>query len=332
MKKYLFLVILAITTMASRCGDDKEGTTEKICEGEKDIKRYSLKIYIPENVLEEGKPVPTNIKELCLPICENLENIALNANDNEGNSSPLLIRMDNGYSESIATTDMGKMTDKKKIKPIYNHIRNFLNDEYKISKKVSEKFAPISPSKLDSLLNSFGTNNITLIYSEKTETGVYGNYKIVNSIDSLRYCIGQALKENPNKTVNVLYKVDVLTKDTQPSKPSESVPPVAETPPVKKKSERGEDLPPPPVDLGKWVTDKTRQTVCENDILFGFQVHTKTGKSRRVKFGTCGDKKVKYEGVVENNKSALDYAKGLPSIQVKPGDIESKNTTTKKQN
>ena len=252
MKRYIVLVLLALVTMSGTCVGDKEDTQQELCEGEKDIKPYSLRIYVPEKVLESDKPIPANIKDICLPICKNLEGAAFNANDAESGSSPMLVRMDNGYSESIATTEKGAMNNKKSIKPIYNRIRNYLSEDYKATKKMSTGFATINQLKTDSLLAVLGKTQIMVIYAENTENSVYKDIKVVSSIDSLRYFIGQSLNEHPNKTVNVFYKVNLTFEETASVKKDDTPPPVlVKSAPVEKQ------LPKNPLQTvrlqGKWI-------------------------------------------------------------------------------
>lgn len=149
------------------------------------VKYYSLNIYVPEQVLEAGKPLPEDIKELCSPIVINKE--PFSPNDTEGKKKPTFIRMDNGYSESIATIDA----------------------EYVVSSKMGAKMEPIGTDKIKYILTKINKSHSNCLYAEKADINIYNDFKVAESIGALRKFIEQSLSEYPDEPVNIFYKLNL---------------------------------------------------------------------------------------------------------------------------
>jgi hypothetical protein len=121
--------------------------------------------------------------------------------------------------------------NKKKVKPLYNHIKKFLNDEFKISANLTDNAKELNLGNLDSLLMKFNKNSKAFIFSEKSETKNYNGTKVLNDIDSLRIQIANELDKNSKLEINVIYwsKIEIGSEE---GSPGPGFPPP--TPPSKK--------------------------------------------------------------------------------------------------
>lgn len=203
MKRYLLFISLIISHLIILSG----------CEPDKITKPYKLRIYFADKVLETGKPTSQDIIKLFYPIEVN-DTLTFNANDAVGKQSPLLIRLDNNYQESMAV----ELEEAVRSSATSLLIKERINAKfagtapYLVSKELGDSHRAINQSKIDSLLDSFTKKQGVFIYSANSEMSEYKGFKVIRNIDSLRYAIGQKLLENSSQEINVLYEVDLSGK------------------------------------------------------------------------------------------------------------------------
>ena len=266
------------------------------------LKQYKLRIYFADNELETGKPISLDIIKLFYAI--EVDTVVFSANDAVGKKSPLLIRLDTKYEESMAVefgTTIGS-------NPAPYLIKKYIDDKfartnpYVVTKKLGDNYRTINQSEIDTLLGKFSKKQGVFIYSG-SEISEYKGFKVIDNIDSLRYAIGQKLLENSSQEINVLYGLTLQETPTEPESAVDEPPkkePIVETPPQPEKTPPTKPDTPPHKNLPK------KQPV-------------EPGRKNPAKISKKTD-----------DKSELDVAKGLPSIKVKEGDFDSRNNNSKK--